>query len=328
MTNPYWLWAVELGLSAFELNLKCLGKSSFFAGPCWCFDRFGMAEVHLEDGRRLCIGGEHEDSYDPDFYIYNDVIIFEEGEAVKILGYPESEFPPTDFHTATLVGDVIYLVGNLGYDEKRKFGQTQVLRLHLSDFSIEPVVTSGAGPGWIHRHEAEYVESRQAIRITGGKVCGDRIIDNFETFDIDLTTLQWTRTSDRQYSQWSIERVDGEMIGLFEKRMAADTQGMNLPKMDGWECSPEEKLLIDQLYCSDDGTKPVEDEDDHGVYSMVLNGIPIRIKEDLYSIDILVDGDAEPALVEKLLSDNTRLLSEILGSQCQYRRAQPHFANE
>jgi hypothetical protein len=36
-------------------------------GPIWTFDRMGATRNELPDGRLICIGGEHEDFYDPDF---------------------------------------------------------------------------------------------------------------------------------------------------------------------------------------------------------------------------------------------------------------------
>jgi hypothetical protein len=44
-------------------------------GAIWCFERFGATRTLLPGGRVICIAGEHEDSYDPDFHIYNDVIV-------------------------------------------------------------------------------------------------------------------------------------------------------------------------------------------------------------------------------------------------------------
>ena len=44
------------------------------------------------------------------------------------LRLPRSVFPPTDFHTATLVGDDIYMVGSLGYLGTRRYGETPVYR--------------------------------------------------------------------------------------------------------------------------------------------------------------------------------------------------------
>lgn len=46
--------------------------TDFYGHPVWCFNRFGATRTKLPDGRTVCIGGEHEDFYDPDFYIYND----------------------------------------------------------------------------------------------------------------------------------------------------------------------------------------------------------------------------------------------------------------
>ena len=39
--------------------------------PVWSFHRFGATYTRLPDGLVVCIGGEHEDYYDPDFCIYN-----------------------------------------------------------------------------------------------------------------------------------------------------------------------------------------------------------------------------------------------------------------
>jgi hypothetical protein len=61
-----------------------LGLGSNFTGwPDWCFVRFGMSQTVMADGRMICIAGEHEDFYDPDFCIYNDVIVLrpEPGES-------------------------------------------------------------------------------------------------------------------------------------------------------------------------------------------------------------------------------------------------------
>ena len=72
--------------------------------PVWCFDRFGQSMTILPDGRRIFIAGEHEDWYDPDFFIYNDVVVIStNGDIEHIFGYPIEVFPPTDFHAAAYV---------------------------------------------------------------------------------------------------------------------------------------------------------------------------------------------------------------------------------
>ena len=65
----------------------------------------GQAHVVLPDDRNVYIAGEHEGHYDPDFYIYNDVVIVD-GDCIRILCYPESVFTLTDFHTATSLSSV------------------------------------------------------------------------------------------------------------------------------------------------------------------------------------------------------------------------------
>lgn len=94
LTNPVWSWlAGRRELNAYMANLHFDGPSSMSVGPCWCGSRFGQSTTALPDGRSLSIGGEHEDHYDPDFYIYNDVILTAPSGEVEIYGYPYEAFP-------------------------------------------------------------------------------------------------------------------------------------------------------------------------------------------------------------------------------------------
>jgi hypothetical protein len=141
------------------------------------------------------IGGEHEDSYDPDFCIYNDVFVHAPDGSIAILGYPESVFPPTDFHTATLLGDSIYVIGSLGYAGRRDYGSTPVYRLDTRSFRIEPVQAAGASPGWLHRHRAVQIGPRE-IRVWGGKlVTLDGTKEHHEantaSFVLDVLARHW-----------------------------------------------------------------------------------------------------------------------------------------
>ncbi len=71
-------WMVRTGADPFfargELGLPHNYPNPGWRGPDWCFDRYGMTRTHMSDGRIICIGGEHEDYYDPDFYIYAAVV--------------------------------------------------------------------------------------------------------------------------------------------------------------------------------------------------------------------------------------------------------------
>lgn len=86
----------------------------------------------MPDGRAVHIGGEHEDYYDPDFFIYNDVTVVGPDGSIKIRGYSRGVFPPTDFHSATLAGDAILIIGRLGYPDQRVAGRTPVCSKKLA----------------------------------------------------------------------------------------------------------------------------------------------------------------------------------------------------
>ncbi|BAZ40570.1 ankyrin [Calothrix sp. NIES-4101] len=90
------------------------------------------------------------------FFIYNDVVVHQGDGTFTIFGYPQDIFPPTDFHTATLVEKYIYIIGCLGYRNERICEYTPVYRLNCHTFNIEKVETNGEKPGWISQHQASY----------------------------------------------------------------------------------------------------------------------------------------------------------------------------
>lgn len=160
-------------------------------GPFWSWRRFGRTSTRLADGRVIHIGGEHEDCYDVDFCIYNDVVIEHANGRLEFLLYPKDVFPPTDFHSATQVGDVVILIGSLGYRDLRRIGHTQVLALDCETFRIEPLAGGGDEPGWISRHEAELISER-TIRVTGGKIQTSNGLEaHAGTHEFDVATRTW-----------------------------------------------------------------------------------------------------------------------------------------
>jgi ankyrin repeat protein len=194
MNFPFWKAMVIGGASAYGARAKFEG-GRLDGGAVWCFDRFGKSLTELPDGRIIEIAGEHEDYYDPDFCIYNDVIVHRGDGTFDIYGYPEAVFPPTDFHTATLVGHSVYIIGSLGYAGRRHFGTTPVYRLDTGTLAIEPVETTGTPPGWINSHKAKLVGG--VIEVSGGKVCrladGEELYeDNPNAYALDLATGVWS----------------------------------------------------------------------------------------------------------------------------------------
>jgi len=192
MSNPFWLEQVRTARSGYGAS-EDYGETHF-KNPIWSFDRFGKSITALPDGRWVEIAGEHEDFYDEDFCIYNDVIVHSGDGQTVIFGYPKDVFPPTDFHTATLVGDSIYIIGRLAYMGKRSKGVTPVYKLSLNDFSISKVDTKGDNPGWIYDHSAEL--SGTDIIISKGQIwIGDDLanVDNAASWALDLGTAEWRK---------------------------------------------------------------------------------------------------------------------------------------
>lgn len=167
--------------------------------PIWCYQRFGKTITMLPDGRIVEIAGEHEDFYDPDFCIYNDVVVSDGKGNFQIYGYPKEVFPPTDFHTATLANNYIYIIGSLGYVNQRIPDETPVYRLNCKTFKIEKITTTGNKPGWISRHKAEFQQPSQ-IYITGGKlwkiIDGKyNLVDNTSDYILNLNNFEWSRVN-------------------------------------------------------------------------------------------------------------------------------------
>lgn len=201
MNNLFWEGMIRSGLNAYQAVVHVKGADHYLAGnhPVWCAQRFGQSLTFLEDGRIVQIAGEHEDGSDPDFCIYNDVFVHDPAGAVSIYGYPKAVFPPTDFHSATLIGRYIYVIGSLGYQGTRRHGETPVYRLDVDTLQMERLQTTGDKPGWIYEHRAIRSGAHE-IKITGGKVVtsdGGREVhsENVATFVLDIGCLVWTNDS-------------------------------------------------------------------------------------------------------------------------------------
>jgi len=199
MNFPFWKAMVASGAGAWTAKSQ-FGDNSLEREEIFCFRRFGKSINELPYGRIIEIAGEHEDSNDLNFCIFNDVVVHHGDGTFDILGYPRDVFPPTDFHTATLVGQFIYIIGNLGYADERQPGVTPVYRLDIQTLAIERVGSSGDNPGWISQHKAA-LRGRE-IHIRGGKLWIDNgdardYVDNPDDYVLDLDTFAWRRLQPR-----------------------------------------------------------------------------------------------------------------------------------
>ena len=193
MPEPVWLAMIRGGMNAYIAARQFGIESDFDKKPVWCAERFGQSVTFLPNGRIVLIAGEHEDSYDSDFCIYNDVFVREIDGTIRIFGYPKSIFPPTDFHTATLVGEGIYIIGNLGYHDERQIGTTPVYRLDTNSMRIDKIETKGECPGWIWKHRAQLTANGE-ILIQRGKIFNAPGAEDTELTSrhiLDLSTREW-----------------------------------------------------------------------------------------------------------------------------------------
>ena len=196
MDEPFWVAMIRAGVSAFTAAEHFQRGRRSDLPPVWCARRFGQSITFLPDGRIVQIGGEHEDWYDPDFCIYNDVFVHHPGGRIDIHGYPEELFPPTDFHTATLMGDEVIVIGSLGYHGRRAFGSTPVFSLSLADWRLQRLPIAGTPPGWIFRHRAQACGPRQ-IALSGGSIARlgatgeEEHVHNTQGFVLDLDAGAW-----------------------------------------------------------------------------------------------------------------------------------------
>lgn len=191
----FWQAMIRSGVDAYAAVQFSGGTRE--DSPVWCAQRFGQSLTLLHDGRAIQIAGEHEDHYDPDFYIYNDVFVHHPNGRIDIFCYPKEVFPPTDFHTATLICDEIYIIGSLGYQGSRQFGETPVYCLDTNTLQISHIKVTGDQPGWISRHRAAPASSRE-IRVWGGKISAltndkETYEDNQESWVLDTSLLRWRR---------------------------------------------------------------------------------------------------------------------------------------
>ena len=202
ISSDFHLAMIESGVCAFAAGEHWRFERSFLDAPwqhIWNAQRNGQSLTPLPDGRWLQIGGEHEDSYDPDFFIYNDVIVHtpphkNRGWRREVYAYPREVFPPTDFHSATLVGNDIIVIGCLGYANKRVPGHTPVYALDTLSLQFRPLPCSGPAPGWIHRHQAVLARPG-VIAVSGGEQEGadgeSQALQGL--WELDLTSLHWAR---------------------------------------------------------------------------------------------------------------------------------------
>ena len=353
LTNPVWQWLFRGRVDPYQANerfkgrlARWFGRIDFPTEPRWAGCRMGQSYTRLSDGREFWIAGEHEDSYDPDFFIYNDVIIQHPDDRLQILGYPASVFRPTDFHSATAIENesAILLIGSIGYSDDRREDSTQVYRLDTRTMDLSEVETLGTQPGWIHKHKASLADHGSRIDVTGGKVlAGDGFIENIDDWSLSLSDWSWTRLTKRKWTRVQIGRTDGEslhlwqysMLGLLmDSRRGDKKQFAELAAELGAEPDME---VYGKLYKpsiahqsierdfnelndeDDDEDEDDDDDDDWWTNKLVIESVPVRIVDDMTELTLTIEGELSRATIETLADELRQKLAILENADCSIR---------
>lgn len=311
-TNAVWSWLIQT--QAWPHAAHEAAGFGEKRSPGWSFSCFGQSETKLPDGTVVYIGGENEDHYDPDFYIYNDVVVVGPDGSIAILGYPTDIFPPTDFHSATLLEDEILIIGGLRHPGDRDPRETLVFRLWLSDFSMHRVVTQGEAPPWLYGHQAELDPQGKKILCSGGQVAHqptERAVENLTTWEFDLVSDSWSALETKPFQRWLLVREDegyNDLWGIEQVvRSSRSTRESKLATR--YQAKFEERghivdaELFDARFAPPIPHRPIEpDPDCKGLraHRILMDDVIVRIKEDTHQIVVTVEGQLSSDLLKAL----------------------------
>ncbi len=325
-TNDVWKWIFQNRLGAYKARKILTGKSETQPkNPTWSMDRFGQSCTVLPDGRKVYIAGEHEDFYDPDFCVYNDVIVEHSDGDVAIYGYPEDVFPPTDFHSATLVGDQIYIVGNAYYEGDFDEETTPVYVLDTNTWKISPFLTSGDVPHQLSSQEAELSQCMEEIYFQGGNVTSRKSryhSENVDKWCLNIKTGVWRNITNYGWQRWLIVRKDGKCNELYKIEQAYWYSQLSEKSKSLRGTGRDRELLkrnFDFQTFENRYSPPIphktleekEDEDAFRVYEIEVNGVVVSYKEDDWAVEVIIRGDIPENLVKLLQEDLVQKLSKL-----------------
>ena len=338
MNNPVWEWLVRSELYPQAANDYFPDPDPGETRPRWSFGvRMGQTSTPLPDGRVIWIAGEYEDSYDPDFYIYNDVIVRHPDGRIDIYGYDRDAFPPTDFHTATLVGDRIVIIGSLGYPDDRRPGTTPVAVLDLATFAMTRIVTSGTPPGWLWGHDAELSVDGTSIVVRHGEIDrgGDDVapVENIDDWRMTLADWRWERLTDRGWPRWLFSPAHGGRSRLWEIGSAASNRD-RAARREAWvgrfQTSMEElttllgrrpdlDLYTQRYRPSLPHEQLPKDARDHRVHRITIDGVIVRYVEDEL-VTLTIEGELPQHVLNALIDDLRTKLSAIENTEYRVTR--------
>lgn len=318
LTNPVWQWLARTKLNAYQANKAFDGPSSLEVGPCWTAERFGQSRTR--SGRIWVeIGGEHEDHYDSDFCIYNDVIVRGPKGALAILGYPTHVFPSTDFHSASLVNGRIVTIGCLGYPGDRKPDVTPVFSLELTTWKFSRLEPKGPVPGWLWNHSASVKGA--TITVRGGERLDtqDRIVKNVDDWRLDLNALRWTRLTRRRWQQWSLAPVDSKRTKLFDLSMLqyhlppkSEYDRQHLAEFTSKHGALPDSALYASRYAPPVAFKPLPKREEHWrEHRIRVGAVTVCFVESDSAVEVTFEGTLSPTVTRRILAHAQQVLAQL-----------------
>ena len=196
--------------------------------------------------------------------------------------------------------------------------------LDIETFSVSSVLTFGAPPGWISRHEAEMADAGASIVIRQGEL--DRggndtsLVENIDDWKLHLGEMRWERLTERRWQQWEVVRKDRKRNHLWEIEQAAWSQSV------GWKKEFQEQLeqlkhqlgvqpdlnLITKLFSPAIPHEALPKKKDlYNVHRIKVEGVIVRYVEDMHSVQMTVEGELPQETVEALTSDLTFKISAL-----------------
>jgi hypothetical protein len=205
-------------------------------------------------------------------------------------------FPPTDFHTASLVDGHLVLIGCLGYPAERVPGFTPVYRLSLADYRIERVTTTGDAPGWVFHHGAEVDSAGRVITLRGGEVLAapnDRrrfSTPNVEEYGLDTGAWSWQRLTRRNWRQFAVRPEDGKWMAY--------------PSPD-FEAFRPAGIRVEHL-----------GREDWNRFRLTVSGVPLTLTVGGREVWCVVEGNLPEAEVRHLEEEACRFIEIAIGRAC------------